>query len=394
MQVRPRPTARLIQIAPLIKPGDRGNKHHPSGQYINAVRLAWERPAPTLIANAFSSSSLVLHPDYDAAISIDEAKRLHSVADEFVLLGHYRQRWSLIGRSVPPLMMRAVAVDVRDRFLRGTARASVLPVRPLTRNWSRQTTKSPLRYPGGKSRAVRYLLPLLPSQPGILVSPFLGGASAELGAAALGWKVRGYDANGPLIDFWRVLLKDARALAAAVEEYLPLSRALYYELQGVVLGSQLGRAAAYFVRNRASFSGLAYSGGMSRADRFTRSSIEGLRNFRARNLTVEWADFRESIPAHPDAVLLLDPPYFNSSRLYGERGDLHASFDHTALRDLVRQRERWILRYDDCSEIRAMYDGYTILPLRWKYGMSRDTDGREIVILSHDLAELRCRQRW
>jgi DNA adenine methylase len=392
LQIRPRPTARLIQLAPLIKPGERGSRRHPTGQYINCVRLAWDRPAPTLIANAFTSSSLVFHPETDTGISIDEAKRIHSIPDEFAMIGNYRQRWSLIGRSVPPPMMRAIASHVRDQILQTgrLTQPSVLPVCPLTRIWSGQTIRSPLRYCGGKSRAVaKFLLPLLPRQPGVLVSPFVGGASLELSAAALGWQVFAYDANISLVDFWQVLLTDPHGLANAVEKHHPLSRERFYKLQQENFDSQLERAAAFFTLNRASFSGLTRSGGMSPNHvRFTPSSIQRLRDFHVRNFAVQQADYRKSIAAHPDALLLLDPPYLNTKRLYGNRGDLHEGFDHECLRDLLHGRERWILCYGDCPEIRAMYEGYTILPLRWKYGMSNEKDGREIVILSHDLAEL------
>ena len=52
-------------------------------------------------------------------------------------------------------------------------------------------TKSPLRYPGGKSRAVKQVLALLPSGLDLLCSPFLGGASIELACAGRGIAVRG-----------------------------------------------------------------------------------------------------------------------------------------------------------------------------------------------------------
>jgi site-specific DNA-cytosine methylase len=72
----------LVSIAPRIKPGERGKKYHPTRQRFSALRLEWDRPAPTLIANALRSSSLVLHPDIDVGISIDEAKRLQSIPDQ------------------------------------------------------------------------------------------------------------------------------------------------------------------------------------------------------------------------------------------------------------------------------------------------------------------------
>ena len=66
-------------------------------------------------------------------------------------------------------------------------------------------TKSPLRYPGGKSRAVKQVLALLPRGLDLLCSPFLGGASIELACAGRGIAVRGYDSFQPLVAFWQCL---------------------------------------------------------------------------------------------------------------------------------------------------------------------------------------------
>ncbi|MCG8626314.1 MAG: DNA adenine methylase, partial [Proteobacteria bacterium] len=59
--------------------------------------------------------------------------------------------------------------------------------------------KSPLRYPGGKSRAVSMILGLLPAGIKTLASPFLGGGSIELAVASHGVKVYGYDIFKPLV---------------------------------------------------------------------------------------------------------------------------------------------------------------------------------------------------
>ena len=79
--------------------------------------------------------------------------------------------------------------------------------------------KSPLRYPGGKSRAVKtiwkYIEPLEPKK---LCSPFFGGGSLEIFCAQKGIKVHGYDNFQPLVDFWRWLLKDPKKLAKNVKE--------------------------------------------------------------------------------------------------------------------------------------------------------------------------------
>ena len=73
--------------------------------------------------------------------------------------------------------------------------------------------KSPLRYPGGKSRAVTQILNLITRGIDVLCSPFLGGGSIELACASRGIAVKAYDAFEPLVNFWQYLLEDAPKLA-------------------------------------------------------------------------------------------------------------------------------------------------------------------------------------
>ena len=46
--------------------------------------------------------------------TIAEVKRLMSFPDDFKLTGSYNKQWKVCGNAVPPLMMRAVADQVRD----------------------------------------------------------------------------------------------------------------------------------------------------------------------------------------------------------------------------------------------------------------------------------------
>jgi len=250
--------------------------------------------------------------------------------------------------------------------------------------------KSPLRYPGGKSRAVQQILQFFPEEPGVLCSPFFGGGSIELAAAGLGWQVHGYDKFQPLVDFWQIALTSPEELANAVSKYHPLAKEKFYELQQMQFESQLEEAARFYVLNRASFSGATMSGGMSPGHvRFTPSAIERVRNFNVDNLWVEQADFSQSIMQNRNAFLYLDPPYVSASRLYGRRGDLHEGFNHVGLSLLLKARGNWLLSYDDCPEVREMYDGCRIVPLVWKYGMGADKASREILIVGDDSSEVR-----
>ena len=254
-----------------------------------------------------------------------------------------------------------------------------------------------LRYPGGKTRAVHRLAKFLPRDTTEICSPFLGGGSFELYCASVrGLKVHAYDLFIPLVEFWQYLLERPGALANRVETYLPvLERDTFYWLQRNqgMLESRLQRAAAFYVLNRASFFGSTMSGGMSPGHpRFTLSAVERIRNFPHREISdlllVKQGDFRDSLSRHPKATVYADPPYLlESPTLYGKNGDCHATFDHEGLRDiLLRRGGRWLLSYNDCREVRDLYNGYIHRVPRWKYGMSHDKDSREILVLSPELS--------
>lgn len=125
--------------------------------------------------------------------------------------------------------------------------------------------KSPLRYPGGKSRAVKELWKYIPTDTKTICSPFLGGGSFEIFCAQNGIKIFGYDYFKPLVDFWKYLLKEPVTLADEVEKYRPLQpRERFYELQKshVKEKDSFQRAVLFYVLNRTSFSGSTLSGGM------------------------------------------------------------------------------------------------------------------------------------
>jgi DNA adenine methylase len=247
------------------------------------------------------------------------------------------------------------------------------------------SVRSPLRYPGGKSRAVETLIGYIPYGTETLVSPFLGGGSLELACAANGMTVYAADAFLPLINFWQHAKDMPVMLAERVQAYYPLKRNRFYTLQKriVDMENNLERAAIFYVLNRSSFSGVTLSGGMSpEHKRFTKSAIERLRNFRAPNLHVTCADFADTLAKYPSDFVYLDPPYANGERLYGTQGDMHDGFDHEGLADLLRERTGWMLSYNDHPDIRKMYDGFDFQTPEWKWGMSNGKESNELLILN------------
>jgi len=262
--------------------------------------------------------------------------------------------------------------------------------------------KTPLRYPGGKSRAVKYILPHIPEDVERVCSPFFGGGSVELALASRGTQVFGYDKMKQLVWFWMGLCEGNEKLADAVaglrEQYkirsgetvVGCSKESFHKYRQDLMTTSFmfsyERAAKYYAINRSSFSGATFSGGWSeRASyaRFTESSVQRLRDFKRKNFRVDYADFEDSILWHPKAFLYLDPPYMlegSQNSLYGVDGNLHDSFDHEKLHSLLTIRSGWLMSYNDCPQIREMYDGYEIIEAAWAYGMNKSKQSSEILI--------------
>jgi DNA adenine methylase len=174
--------------------------------------------------------------------------------------------------------------------------------------------RSIFRYVGGKSRAVKHILPYLEDAK-ILYSPFFGGGSVELAFSETG-QVIGGDLYEPVAVFWQETLKNPVAVADEVQKYHPLPKARFYELQIELsdLKSPLEMASVFYVLNRASFSGSTNSGGMSpNHPRFNQASIDRLRKFSAPNLEIHHKDafqFLEELKTiDPEGkAIYLDPP--------------------------------------------------------------------------------------
>lgn len=89
-----------------------------SERYLNLIRPNENAPCPTITAIGGNPSVAgVTHPTERRKFSIAELKLICAFPDDFKLTGKYDQQWERLGRSVPPLMMRAIASAVRDEIL-------------------------------------------------------------------------------------------------------------------------------------------------------------------------------------------------------------------------------------------------------------------------------------
>ena len=265
--------------------------------------------------------------------------------------------------------------------------------------------KSPFRYPGGKSRAVKILEKYF-NDVNEFASPFIGGGSFEIYMAQKGKRVYGYDAFDLLVNCWQQLLTKPEECYNELDKYYKffweeskthdVRKELYYRVKDDEIYKEtdpVKKAMMFLMVNRCSFSGLGMLGGfISMWDvEFTKGIMDRVKNFSVPNLSVEKMSFEDSISINADKRLYLDPPYKVEAQLYGTKNnDLHMSFDHQKLADILHERDNWVMSYNNCEEIRDMYDGYTIIDEKWTYGLTKDRKGndtpaKEILILSKDI---------
>ncbi|MBD2776214.1 DNA adenine methylase [Iningainema tapete] len=268
-----------------------------------------------------------------------------------------------------------------------------------------KSVKSPLRYPGGKSRVVDYILPYVPLDVSEFREPFVGGGSVFIAVKSIFHKrISKYwlnDLNLDLYLFWKYTRDEINNLVTAItklRQFHQDGRELYKYLNDKNnICSEFDKAVRFFIMNRITFSGVMDSGGYSQQafeKRFTESCIEKLANVSSylSDVHISCGDYEELLIQGGNKVFLfLDPPYYQAtkSKLYGVKGNLHTNFDHERFAHTVKRCEhRWLITYDDCPEIRKLFSFADITELEVQYGMNNykqknAAKGKELLIKNY-----------
>jgi len=204
--------------------------------------------------------------------------------------------------------------------------------------------KTPLRYPGGKSRAITKISEFFPdlSKYDQFREPFVGGGSVAL------WVTKTYpdlliwvnDLYEPLYNFWTQLQTNGgemQDILSKIKEENPdpdKAKELFIECKNQVsTGDDLDRAVAFYIINKCSFSGLGENSSFSAQasdSNFSMNGIEKLTGYQ--NLIKYWKITNLSYEHMLDGegcFVYLDPPYEIGSNLYGKKGGMHKYFHHT-----------------------------------------------------------------
>ena len=258
----------------------------------------------------------------------------------------------------------------------------------------RKSAKSPLRYPGGKSRALKKIKPFIPANIMEFREPFVGGGSVFFAIQDIFQDaIKSYwinDLNYDLYCFWKQVRDNATPLIEALRDIHTTTtdgRTLFQKLakskdllcQNQEMLSEFDRAVRFFVLNRITFSGVVDSGGYSQAayeKRFTSSSIDRVEMISPylSGVKITNEDYTEALfYSGDDVFIFLDPPYWKAteSKLYGTRGALHTAFDHELFAENMKKcQHKWLITYDDSPIIRDLFDFADIHKWTLQYGMN------------------------
>ncbi len=214
--------------------------------------------------------------------------------------------------------------------------------------------KTPLRWIGGKSRAIKKMEKFNPDMDCIkeIRDPFLGGGSYPLYLAQKypDKKIWVNDIYEPLYNFWCVLKNDSENLVKILTSkrleypYEERCKILFLQSKEILNDknkSNLDRAVAFFIINKCSFSGLTEIGSFSKGSsmtNFNHSTIDNLLEYSKviQNWKITNLDYTELLKDIDENVFVyLDPPYDIKSNVYGKKGKIHKIFNHLDLKETV-----------------------------------------------------------
>jgi len=295
---------------------------------------------------------------------------------------------------------------------------------------------SPLRYAGGKSKAVGLILNSLPKlREKKIISPFFGGGSFELCVSQnLGIEVVGYDIFGMLANFWDVLInhkdeliEELQKFNITTDEFTYIRHVLlnYWEKikpkdlvyntkkkvelvdeDLVVLDTNIIKQSAYYYYNMTLSHGPMFLGWPSSNEinpkKFKRR-IDKLQNINFQNISVSCDDFENVIPRHKEDFIFLDPPYYlegDSKMFKGLYPNCnfaihHNNFNHKRMYELLKEHNGgFLITYNNCSTIREWYKDFKFEFPEWQYtfgqgetriGKNRKSDETDYIKESHEI---------
>ena len=267
--------------------------------------------------------------------------------------------------------------------------------------------KTPLRYPGGKSRVAKRLITKFPKNIGEFREPFVGGGSVALHFSQLYPDIPVWvnDKYEYLYNFWVNLQKNGAELSDTLVDIKvnhsseDKAKELFKTAKDEIKGADSFRQAVLFwVLNKCSYSGLtensSFSATASRQNFTTRGAgylkeiSKIIQHWKITNLDYTEV-MMDEMSTPRNCFIFLDPPYMISSYLYGTDAKLHKSFDHDKfVDDCALCPFDWMVTYNNDDYLKQKYKDFYQEEFQITYGMKHRANNhlkKELLVANYDI---------
>jgi site-specific DNA-adenine methylase len=256
-----------------------------------------------------------------------------------------------------------------------------------------KSLKTPLRYPGGKSRAITKMSRFLPdmSKYKEYREPFLGGGSVAL------YMTKTYphlevwvnDLYEPLANFWQQLQDEADEITTRLRTFKTAystpekAKELFLEskeLVGATGASLVTRAVSFYIVNKCSFSGLTESSSFSKQASESNFSLRGIEKLPEyskiiQNWVITNLSYDRMITDEKQVFTYFDPPYEIGIPIYGKRGEMHKYFDHDQFaKDCDAHTNHQMISYNSTQVVKNRFKDWNAAEFDHTYSMRTTGD--------------------
>jgi DNA adenine methylase len=258
----------------------------------------------------------------------------------------------------------------------------------MSKGTNHPVTKPAISWPGGKSKLLQYILPLIPEHT-CYCEPFAGGLAVLLSKKRSPVEVIN-DLNSDLVNFYRCARFHCEALDQELH-FILNSRQEFNDFRVQKGLTDIQRAARWFYRNKNCFGGCNLdsfgfsrkSGGGAMGSRFSRTEAVCALNRRLDSVCIENLDWKRCCELYdsPETFFFFDPPYTEcDATMYDSWKEADVSDFAETIQGL---QGKWVITFNDHPAIREVFKDCKIKAITRQKGIN-NKDGprvyKEIIV--------------
>lgn len=250
----------------------------------------------------------------------------------------------------------------------------------------------------GKYYALKYIIPILDSYDhDYYVEPFIGGGSVFFGKrkANKNWI---NDLDIELIETFKAIQNSKRnqlLISRVSKEVASKKRHAEIRAMNTIDFDDVSFKTYYL--NRTSYSGIihkpawGYAIGASSPPQNWHKFLQNA-NLKLKDVKITSIDFENVInklPKNKKVLVYLDPPYYLADQKRAYRKSFTNNDHDRLLTALKKLHHAFVLSYDDCMQVRKMYDWAFIYERSWFYNTANSSGprpiGKELIITNFEV---------